>query len=289
LATGLPAYVLAGRALSPVRQVSALASDIERTADFTKRLPPNAPSGETAELVQTFNSMIERVERMLVSQRDFLAESSHELRRPLAVLRTYIDLLQEPDLPESERISSIEDMRHEAEAMARLISDLLLLSRDGQQAMRRGEVDLSGICERLVARLREQDCAHKIEAKTERGLKVVGDSEKIEQMIRNLLENASQNTPANGEIDLNLSNGRGFARIEVRDSGRGIPLDEQGHIFDRFFRGREARNARAEGTGLGLAIVKHVAESHGGTVAFVSAPGSGTAFTVSLPSEPGFK
>ncbi|HEY7268390.1 MAG TPA: HAMP domain-containing protein, partial [Dehalococcoidia bacterium] len=107
LATGVPAYVLAGRTLRPVRQVSALAADIERTADFTKRLPPSAPKGETAELVRTFNAMISRVERMLVSQRDFLAESSHELRRPLAVLRTYIDLLQEPGLPESERVACL--------------------------------------------------------------------------------------------------------------------------------------------------------------------------------------
>jgi two-component system OmpR family sensor kinase len=285
LATGVPAYILAGRALSPVRQVSALASEVERTADFTKRLPPGAPKGDVAELVRTFNAMIERVERMLVSQRDFLAESSHELRRPLAVLRTYIDLLQEPDLPEGERHACIEDMRFEAEAMARLISDLLLLSREGEQAMRRGEVDVSGICERLVARLREQDATHRIVAKTDRGVKVVGDSEKIEQMIRNLLENASQNTPANGEIDVSLSNGSGFARIEVKDSGRGIPWDEQAHVFDRFFRGRDARSVRADGVGLGLAIVKHVAESHGGSVDFVSVPGSGTSFTVKLPAE----
>jgi signal transduction histidine kinase len=284
LATGLPAYVLAGRALRPVRQVSALAAELERTADFARRLPTNAPRGETAELVHTFNAMIDRVERVLASQKEFLAESSHELRRPLTVLRTYIDLLQEPDLPDPERAACIKSMQEEAETMARLISDLLLLSREGEQSMQRGEVDLSALCQRLLARIREQDGRHRFVGDTQPNVRVQGDAERIEQMVRNLLENAAQNTPADGEIALSLSNGAGTATIEVSDSGRGIPLDEQAHIFERFFRGRDARASRSDGVGLGLAIVKHVAESHGGAVTFASTPGAGSRFKVTLPA-----
>jgi signal transduction histidine kinase len=283
IGTGLPAYVLAGRALRPVRQVSALAAELERTADFARRLPTDAPRGETAELVHTFNAMIDRVERVLASQKEFLAESSHELRRPLTVLRTYIDLLQEPELPELERATCIKSMREEAETMARLISDLLLLSREGEQSMQRGEVDLSGLCERLLARIREQDGRHRFVSETEPDIRIQGDGERIEQMVRNLLENAAQNTPADGEIALSLCNDAGLAKIEVRDSGRGIPPDEQAHIFERFFRGRDARASRSDGVGLGLAIVKHVAESHGGTVTFASTPGVGSRFTITLP------
>jgi two-component system sensor histidine kinase MprB len=284
VATGGPAYFLAGRALTPVRQVSAMASDIERTADFSKQLPQNATRGETADLVRTFNAMIGRVDRMLVAQRDFLADSSHELRRPLAVIRTYIDVLGEPKLAESERRACLAEMTLEADAMAHLLSDLLLLSREGEQAMRRGEVDVSGICNRLIARLKDRDSQHRIHSEMAPRVTVIGDAERIERMISNLLDNAAENTPVNGEIDLRLSLARGMALIEVEDSGRGIPAEEQDQVFSRFFRGQSARSLRADGAGLGLAIVKHVAESHGGEVEFASASGRGTRFTVRLPA-----
>ncbi len=284
LATGGPAYFLAGRALTPVRQVSAMASDIERTADFSKQLPQNATRGETAELVRTFNAMIGRVDRMLVAQRDFLADSSHELRRPLAVIRTYIDVLREPGLAEAERRACLAEMTLEADSMAHLLSDLLMLSREGEQAMRRGEVDVSGICNRLIARLKDRDSQHRIHSEMAPRVTVIGDAERIERMISNLLDNAAENTPVNGEIDLRLSLARGMALIEVEDSGRGIPAEEQAQVFSRFFRGQSARSLRADGAGLGLAIVKHVAESHGGEVEFASASGRGTTFTVRLPA-----
>ena len=132
--TGGPAYLLAGRALQPMRTVSQRAAEIERTGDFERTLPPSG-SGDTAELVETFNAMIGRVHRMLLAQRDFLANSSHELRRPLTVIRTYIDVLEDPRLGEEERAASLREMREEAEMMAKLIADLLLISREGEQAM----------------------------------------------------------------------------------------------------------------------------------------------------------
>jgi two-component system sensor histidine kinase MprB len=283
LMTGGPAYLLAGRALQPVRQVSQRAAEIERTGDFQRQLPPSG-SGDTAELVQTFNAMIVRVHRMLLSQRDFLANSSHELRRPLTVIRTYIDVLEDPRLSEDERTASLQEMREEAEMMSKLIADLLLISREGEQAMARGIVDLPMLCSRLYARLCAQDTAHRYSFSTQGEGRVVGDAERLEQMVSNLLENAAQNTPERGDIGLAVERENGTVRIRVTDNGAGIPEDEQPRVFERFFRGSNAQATRSDGYGLGLVIVKHVAESHGGHAGFHSRPGAGSSFVVELPA-----
>jgi len=283
LLTGAPAYLLAGRALQPVRSVSKRAAEIEATGDFASSLP-KAGSGETAELVDTFNAMIARVHKMLLSQRDFLANSSHELRRPLTVIRTYIDVLEDPHLAVEDRNASLQEMRVEAEMMSKLIADLLLISREGEQAMAKAEVDLPTLCARLYNRVRFQDTAHKYAFSTQGEARVLGDAERLEQMVSNLLENAAQNTPSQGEIDLAVERENGTVRIRVTDTGIGIPESEQPHVFERFFRGSHAQTNRGDGFGLGLVIVKHVAESHAGSVDFSSRPGSGSSFIVELPA-----
>ena len=125
------------------------------------------------ELVATFNAMIDRVERALVAQRSFLADSSHELRRPLTVLRTNIDILNDPSLPAEEREACFQEMRAEAEAMSRLLSDLLLLSREEKQAIGEAPVDYSLLCEQAVARLRAQDAHHRTVAEVAPGVRVL--------------------------------------------------------------------------------------------------------------------
>jgi len=282
LTTG-PTYALARRALNPVRQVSQLARDIERTADFTRRLPTSRGGGEMKELVATFNAMIDRVEQALVAQRSFLADSSHELRRPLTVLRTNIDILNDPALPAEEREACVQEMRAEAEAMSRLLSDLLLLSREEKQAIGEAPVDYSLLCEQAVARLRTQDAHHKTVAEVVPGVRVQGDRERLAQMLWNLLENAAQYTPDGGQIELHLRPVNGFARVEVQDTGIGIAEEDLPHVFDRFYRGEGARAIRADGVGLGLAIVKYVAEAHTGTATVSSQPGRGTTFSVDIP------
>jgi signal transduction histidine kinase len=282
LTTG-PTYALARRALDPVRQVSQLARDIERTTDFTRRLPTPRGGGEMKELVATFNAMIDRVEQALVAQRSFLADSSHELRRPLTVLRTNIDILNDPALPAEEREACFQEMRAEAEAMSRLLSDLLLLSREEKQAIGEAPVDYSLLCEQAVARLRTQDAHHKTVAEVVPGVRVQGDRERLAQMLWNLLENAAQYTPDGGQIELHLRLVNGFARVEVQDTGIGIAENDMPHVFDRFYRGEGAQAVRQDGVGLGLAIVKYVAEAHGGMARASSQPGCGATLSVDIP------
>jgi two-component system, OmpR family, sensor kinase len=270
-------YVLSGRSLAPVRQVSQLARDIERTADFTRRLPAKGSAGETKELIVTFNEMIERVETTLAGQLAFLADSSHELRRPLTVLRTNVDVLKEPGLSAEDREACLAEMRSEAESMSRLLSDLLLLSRDNKQAIARGEVDYSALCEEAAARLRAQDGGrHEIESEIAPEVHIVGDRERLAQMLWNLLENAMNYTPAGGRIALRLGQADGIARVDVADSGIGIQAKDVPHVFERFYRGDAARSMRSEGSGLGLAIARYVAEAHGGEVRVSGNVGGGT-------------
>jgi len=283
LLTTAPTYALAGRALKPVRQVSQLARDVERTADFTRRLPTPRAGGEMRELAATFNAMIDRVEQALLAQRSFLADSSHELRRPLTVLRTDIDILNAPSLPAEDREACFQEMRAEAEAMSRLLSDLLLLSREEKQAIGEAPVNYSLLCEQAVARLCTQDAHHRTVAEVVPGVRVLGDRERLAQMLWNLLENAAQYTPDGGRIELHLRPVNGFARVEVQDTGIGIAEEDMPHVFDRFYRGQGARAIREEGIGLGLAIVKYVAEAHTGTVTVSTQPGRGTTFSVDIP------
>jgi two-component system OmpR family sensor kinase len=289
LITNVPAYLLARPVLDPVRRVSRLARDIERTADFSRRVPPSTAGDEMAELTATFNSMIGRVERMLETQRAFLADSSHELRRPLTVLRTNIDILRDPSLPTDQREVCLREMRTEAEAMSHLLSDLLFLSRRRRDEIVRAPVDWSAICEQTFARFRARDEGHEVVAEIVADARVEGDEKRLRQMLENLLGNSADYTPKGGRIELHLRLIDGLARLEVRDTGIGISNQDLPHIFDRFYRGQDARATHSEGIGLGLAIVKYVVDAHGGSVEVTSQAGHGTTFVVDLPlaAEPG--
>ena len=282
LVTAVSGYTLSGRALRPVRNVSQMARDIEETADFTRRLDKSAGEGEVRELVSAFNAMIERVEQTLAHQKSFLADSSHELRRPLSVLQTNVDILSRPNLSQADRERCVAEVRVEAQIMRRLVADLLMLAREESQSIERARVDFSAVCERALARVRQED-SHELREEIESGIVVLGDGERLDQMVGNLLDNAVQYTPREGRVVFGLQRSNGRVQLEVRDTGQGIKADEIAHVFERFYRGESARASRPAGTGLGLAIVKYVAEAHGGTVSVVSEPTNGTTFVVELP------
>src|SRR5207244_4820872 len=130
LLTSLPAYFIAGRALDPIREVSRVARRVERTSDFSQRLVERPTRDEIGELTATFNDLIGRIEQTLAAHSRFLAEASHELRRPFTILRTNLYILRDPDLPEGYRVSRLERMTREASAMTRLARDVLLPHRD---------------------------------------------------------------------------------------------------------------------------------------------------------------
>ncbi len=281
--TFFPAYFIAGRALKPVHEVSKLARRIERTSDFSQRLLEPRTSDEIGELTTTFNQLIARIEQTLAAHSRFLAESSHELRRPLTILRTNLDILRDPALPAADRAACLERMSHEARAMSSLVGDLLLLNRDRTLALQSARLDFSRLCAEEAGRiaLDEQDLP--VLSGIEPGLFVDGDEQRLRQLVKNLLENAVNYSPGGSPVHLRLSNAGGRARLTVEDRGMGIAPEDLPHVFDRFYRGSSAAAAHSEGVGLGLAIVKYVAEGHNGSVDVCSQPGAGTVFTVELP------
>ena len=199
--TLVPAYYIAGRGLRPVRDVSRLARRIELTGDYSQRLAERRSSDETGELIATFNAMIDRVDGTLAAQTEFLAESSHELRRPLTVLRTNLDILRDPGLPAADRAACLERMSVEARSMSALVGDLLLLTRDKTQSLQRLHVDISSLCSDEVSRFNLGTGQATIESQIEPGLVVIGDEERLRQMLKNLLENAVNYTPPSGQVE----------------------------------------------------------------------------------------
>jgi signal transduction histidine kinase len=282
--TAVSAYSLAGRALDPVRQVSRLARHIEQTSDFSRRLPGPSTAGEMRELVETFNAMIERVDRVVSAQQEFLADSAHELRRPLTLLRANIEMINDPALPVPEREAVVKEIQAAMQGMGRLVSDLLTLSRDPSRAIQRKTVDLSSISAEAMTSVRSRNQTHQFVEEIDTGLRVLGDAERLSQLVSNLLDNAVRYGSKGGKIQVRLMRFERVIRLEVEDEGPGIRQEEVHRIFERFYRGDAARRDNPDGTGLGLAIVKYLAEAHGGSVAVRSEPGRSSIFTVDLPA-----
>jgi two-component system sensor histidine kinase MprB len=286
LLSGAVAYAVAGHAASPVVALSALAREIERTADFTRRLPDQSSSREMKEMAVTFNRMIRRVDEMIQSQRHFLSDTSHELRRPLTILRTDIEVLNEPGLTPEDLATVQEEMRTAAANMSSLLTELLILARQNEDRPELEPVELTELCRSICRRIAREHPRLTYELHLPRLVWVHGDRLRLERMVANVLHNAATYTEAPGVIAFSVMVQDHRVSIVVRDTGSGIAPADLDHIFDRFYRGSEGRRLRPEGTGLGLPIVQQVADSHGGSVSVVSTPGHGTTVTIDLPVIP---
>lgn len=287
LLIAVPAYLLAGHALAPVSRASNLAREIEETGDFTRRMPAVSGSGDLAELTRTLNSLIGRVDEMMKAQRAFLADSSHELRRPLTIIRTNIDVMNDPRLTHEERETIEAEMREEAQSMSKLITDLHLLAREQLVEMRCEPFDLSKVCEAAVeSTLRRYGHLHEFDAQIPPAIDAVGDDEQMERVLINLLENAAVYTPTPGRIRFLLESRENALRIVVSDTGIGMSEEDSQHVFERFYRAKGSQQIKPDGFGLGLAIVKHIVDSHQGTIRVRSVLGKGTSFCIDLPKAP---
>ena len=277
------AYVVAAPALRPLRQATATAAEIEATGDFSRRIKGDDLPGEVGDLVRTLNEMIAKIETTLDAHRAFLADSSHELRRPLAVLRGNLEVLGSPALPPEERQEIIAETEEESRRMSRILADLLLLSQvDARLILQLQPLDLTDMVRRVVDHEQQRFPTRPIRFTPRGEVRIEADEQRVRQLLENLIENAAQYTAPDRPIDLEVrSNGR-FAIAEVRDGGPGMTEEESRHAFERFFRGSKSRRQHADGSGLGLAIVRHVAEAHGGGVALMSSP-DGTTVKVELP------
>lgn len=308
LLTALASWLYARGALRPIGQVVAAARSIRDSRDLSRRVPQRSSGDEMGKLVETFNEMLAELEdayrsldRSNQRMRQFLADCSHELRAPLARIRSTVDVLGRLDEPSEYvdgddtafRSRALADVAADTDRMARMVRQLLILARaDAGATIDRRPVVLADVVAatcRQAARmangvrllLPEPDCLA--------GAVVRGDPDHLEQALLILLDNAFKYTPPPGQVQVAARRENQQAWIEVTDTGLGVPLEDRAKIFERFYRGRNA--TAATGTGLGLAIASWIASQHGGTVELRDTRGEGSCFTLRLPlatvSEPG--
>jgi PAS domain S-box-containing protein len=273
--------------ISPIREASGTLVGFATIAqDITKRKRVEA---ERERLLHELASQNERLRELDRLKDEFVALVSHELRTPLTSIRGYLELVLEGeagDLNDEQR-QFLGVVERNAHRLLALVGDLLFLAQmeAGKLSLEVGAVDLSAIAAESVETARplaeEKDVT--LTLATGPLALIAGDRARLAQLLDNLISNGIKFTPSGGRVDVRVRSQRGSAVIEVRDTGMGIPSDEQQHLFERFFRTSRATEQAIPGTGLGLAISKAIVHAHAGRITLTSEEGAGTTFQVSIP------
>jgi signal transduction histidine kinase len=277
---------IARAALRPINRISRTVSAIGGSRDLTRRLNFAGPDDEIGRLAATFDGMMDRLEQVFDTQKRFIADASHELRTPLTAIRGNADLMARAPSDE-ERQACLASIRSESQRMSRLVADLLLIAEAdvAERQLHSRDVELDELV-REVYRSAQVLAAGKVDIVLEsvEPVTLLADPDRIKQLVLNLVDNAVKFTPGGGVVSLSVTRTATEARIDVSDSGVGIPREEQDAIFQRFYRTEESRTKR--GHGLGLAICAWIARAHGGRIEVRSEPGKGSTFSVFLPLTP---
>jgi heavy metal sensor kinase len=288
---GLGGWFLARKSLGPVVKMSAAARRIG-AQNIEQRLPVANPRDELGQLAVTFNELLSRLNAAFAQQCRFMADASHELRTPLSVMNTTAQVtLEKTRRDEAEYRDAITIMAEQTRRLARIVEDMFTLAR--VDAGRRQLQETSFYLDELMT---ETVRAARVLA-VRRGVIVAfaqpaetayfGDEGLLRQMVLNLLDNAIRHTPAAGTVSLQLSSQDSSHLITVADTGSGIPVEAQSHIFERFYRVDESRTRAAEangsGAGLGLSIARWIAEAHQGQLVLRSSDHRGSVFVATLP------
>lgn len=281
-------WVLTGAALRPVEQMRNQVAAIQ-TQDLAARLAVPRSRDELAALAATFNHLLSRLQDARQAQVRLVADAGHELRGPLAVLRTGLDLATRRDRTKADLLQSIRAAAQETERLARLADNLLLLSRsddDPVALVHRRMQPLPAIIAASLsaAAARAQIQAVRLEATGPEDLLAPVDADRIRQVLDNLLDNALRVSPPESTITVAAGHDGEQIVIEITDEGRGFPTDFLPYAFDRFARADPARGRVHGGTGLGLAIVKAITEAHDGSVEATNSPSGGAVIRVRLPA-----
>lgn len=283
----LAGRLLAARALRPVdalvRSIRGLDSD-----RLEQRLAAPGAVAEIAQLTGAFNRLLERLEESVETMRRFTADASHELRTPISILRTGLEVTLRKERTAGEYREVLEENLEEIERVQRIVEALLTLARRGAGEMRRETVDLADVVAGALKTIRPlaDQKSLRLDSAIAPGLQIEGDPDQLRLMALNLLDNAVKFTPAGGRIRLLLEALPGRVRLEVRDDGPGVAAEDRPFLFDRFYRSRAARPNGSTTGGLGLSLVRWVAERHGGEARLLETDGPGAAFEVALRPRP---
>jgi len=285
---GMAGWLVTGQALAPLASATQIATRITRADDLSRRIPLGGnESEEVKQLITSFNETLSRLEGLFTSQRRFVADVSHELRTPLTVIKGEVSLMRRMGQVDEESLTSVEG---EVDRLTRLVGDLLLLAQaeSGRLPLDARPVELDTILLEVFQQMRTL-AGDKLSLRISEidQVQIVGDRDRLKQVLVYLAGNAVQYTPPGGMVTFSLQRTADQARLIISDTGPGIPTQDLPHIFERFYRGERSRKrksgAQSSGFGLGLSIAYWIVRNHGGTIDVDSREGQGTTFCVWLP------
>lgn len=279
-------YLLSKKMLAPIDRVSSLATRISST-NLKERINYQGPDDEVKRLSDTFDDMVGRLENAFESQKQFIQDASHELRTPIAIAQTNIEVAEmegETSARDYKRLMEI--LKMSLDRLNKLSDNLLLLSNGEASQMKTSVVDMGTILNETTMESRAKATAADINLELEPltgQLVTVGDPLRLKQAIVNLIDNAIKYNKPGGTVRVSAWAEGSQIIMQVQDTGIGISQTDQQRIFDRFFRVDKSRSRAQGGSGLGLAIVKKIVEDHGGTISVGSTLGEGSTFRITLP------
>ena len=275
--------------MKPLEKIEATAEKIA-AGDLSARLENFEPDTEVGRLSTSLNQMLSRIEESFAARtesesklRRFVADASHELRTPLTSIRGFAELHRQGAVPEGEKTKElISRIEKESMRMGSLVEDLLMLARiDQSREIVMADVDLSTLIKEAVTSAQVAGPEHPITSDIAHDVHTQGDSDKIYQVVTNLLANARAHTPIGTAIHVATYSADDGTFVTVADKGPGLTAEDQQHVFERFYRVDTSRQrSSSDGSGLGLSIVDEVMKAHGGSVSVSSEPGNGATFTL---------
>jgi signal transduction histidine kinase len=277
-------YAMAGRVLAPLGRITRTARAVAGS-DLSRRIELDGPDDELKELADTFDDMLERLQRAFTAQQRFVGNASHELRTPLAINRTLLEVhLSDPGAPvELQQLGKT--LLATNERSEQLVEGLLLLARSDNQIIERKAVDLAEVASQAIDQVRAEADANGVEIRGERAPVVVqGNGVLLERIALNLVQNAVRyNVPKDGWVEVTTQAQHGQAIFVVSNTGPVVPAYEIDNLFEPFRRLRTDRTGSDKGVGLGLSIARSVARAHGGHISAEPREGGGLVMRVSLP------
>jgi two-component system OmpR family sensor kinase len=278
--------------LRPLDQIETTAAAIA-DGELSRRVEFDDPRTEVGRLGRALNVMLSRIEAAFAERRAsedrlrrFVADASHELRTPLAAVRAYAELFRRgADRRPDDLARAMTGIETESARMSSLVDELLLLARlDQGRPLELRPLDLTGVAEAAVDAARTVAPDRPLVLEAGRPVNVRGDSDRLRQVIDNLLANVRAHTPPETPAIVRVKQEGDAVVLEVADRGPGMDGDTAAHVFERFYRADPSRSRARGGVGLGLAIVAAIAEAHGGRATVSSTPGAGSTFRVTLPA-----
>ena len=276
-------YWIAGKALKPIHQITQTAARISQGQDLDKRIHLGGGTDELHQLADVLDNMINRLDQAFKSEQQFTSDASHELRTPMSVIMAQCEYILENTRTPEEYETALKVIQRQGRKMSKLIEDMLCVARleQNKDSYPREMVDFSTLVQDIcmdMALLKSKNIV--LGWEIEPGIFLMGNAMLLTRMVTNLISNGYRYGKQNGRISIRLKYSNGIL-LSVEDNGIGIPVEQQGMIFRRFYRVESARFS--EGAGLGLAMVEDIVKYHGGTVEVVSAVGEGSKFTVKFP------